>query len=134
MTSHGETLQDPDSTGAALPRILHVEDSPDMQSLTEFVLTDYELTTVDTFERGLAAARKGGFDLLILDHYLPDGNGIKLCSLIRTFDEKTPILFVTNAHEIGLAEITAVGATAIVRKMGSGFIDELLRVVRELTT
>ena len=104
-----------------------------MQSLTEFVLTEYEMTTVETFERGLQAARKGGFDLIILDHYLPDGNGIKLCSLIRTFDEKTPILFVTNAHEIGLEEIRAVGASAIVRKMGTGFIDKLLRSVRELT-
>jgi DNA-binding response OmpR family regulator len=133
MTSREEPPKETNSSGRTLPRILHVEDSPDMQSLTEFVLTDYDLTTVETFERGLEAARTGGFDLIILDHYLPDGNGIKLCSLIRTFDERTPILFVTNAHEIGLEEIRAVGASAIVRKMGSGFIDKLLRSVRELT-
>ena len=38
-------------------------------------------------------ARRGYFDLYILDNLLPDGSGVDLCRRIRGFDPHTPILF-----------------------------------------
>jgi DNA-binding response OmpR family regulator len=45
----------------------------------------------------LRIARQGGFDLYILDNWLPDNSGVELCRAIREFDAHTPILFYSAA-------------------------------------
>src|SRR5262245_7110721 len=73
--------------------ILLVEDNEDARGLTAFILNDYALSYARNFGEGLLLARRGYFDLYILDNWLPDGNGVELCRLIREFDPHTPILF-----------------------------------------
>jgi DNA-binding NtrC family response regulator len=48
-----------------------------------------------TAQGGLAAARAGGFDLVILDHMLPDGNGLDLISPIRALRPPPTVLMMT---------------------------------------
>ncbi len=78
-------------------RILFVEDDESSHELVALTLSEYKLTTVLNFSNGLSQARKQDFDLYILDNWLPDGNGIELCLLIREFDQQTPILFYSAA-------------------------------------
>lgn len=40
-----------------------------------------------------------GFELIILDVMLPDGNGLELCSFFRLSDVDVPILFLTACDE-----------------------------------
>jgi DNA-binding response OmpR family regulator len=70
-----------------------VEDHEDAWEIAAFVLEDYTLCYARDFDEGLQLARRGYFDLYILDNWLPDGNGIELCRRIREFDPNTPVLF-----------------------------------------
>ena len=78
-------------------RILLVEDEKDDWELVAFTLAEYKLTCARDFDEGLLAARRGYFDLYILDNWLPDGSGIGLCRAVREFDPHTPILFCSAA-------------------------------------
>jgi DNA-binding response OmpR family regulator len=50
-------------------RILLVEDEEDAKGLAELTLTEYALTYAHDFAEGLLAARRGYFDLYILDNW-----------------------------------------------------------------
>jgi len=84
-------------------RILLVEDEEDARELAALTLAEYTLIYARDFNDGLLAARRGYFDLYILDNWLPDGTGIGLCRAIREFDPHTPILFYSAAaYERGI--------------------------------
>jgi DNA-binding response OmpR family regulator len=78
-------------------RILLVEDYEDARDLAALTLSEYTLITARNFSEGLHLARRGYFDLYILDNWLPDRSGVELCRAIREFDPHTPILFYSAA-------------------------------------
>ena len=78
-------------------RILLVEDREDACEIAAYDLNEYALFYARDFDEGLLAARRGYFDLYILDSWLPDGSGVGLCHAIREFDPHTPILFHSAA-------------------------------------
>ena len=78
-------------------RILLVEDYEDSRELATHTLTEYTIASARNFNEGLRQARQGGFDLYILDNWLPDKSGVELCHAIREFDPQTPILFYSAA-------------------------------------
>jgi DNA-binding response OmpR family regulator len=90
-------------TGAAfkvLPnrkRILLVEDYEDERDLAALILAEYALVTARDFNEGLRLARRGGFDLYILDSWMPGKSGVELCRAIREFDPDTPVMFYSAA-------------------------------------
>jgi DNA-binding response OmpR family regulator len=98
-------------------RILLVEDQEDAWEIVELNLPEYKLTFARNFDEGLRLARRGYFDLYILDNWLPDGSGIGLCRLIREFDPHTPILFHSAAaYERDINEALRSGAQAYLIK------------------
>ena len=78
-------------------RILLVEDEEDAKELVAHTLPEYTLICARDFSEGLRLARRGYFDLYILDSWLPDASGVELCRFIREFDSHTPILFYSAA-------------------------------------
>ena len=80
-------------------RILYIEDHDDTREFVTLLLAQksYEVVTGSTIESGVALAGIGGFDLYLLDSWLPDGSGLDLCKRIRQFDTTTPILFYSAA-------------------------------------
>jgi len=74
-------------------RILLVEDQEDAWEIAAYNLGEHALFYARDFDEGLLAARRGYFDLYILDNWLPSGSGVEMCRLIREFDPHTPILF-----------------------------------------
>jgi DNA-binding response OmpR family regulator len=92
-------------------RILLVEDYEDSRDLAEHILTEYALTCARNFNEGLRLARQGGFDLYLLDNWLPDKSGVELCRAIREFDPHTPILFYSAAaYQRDIEEAIGAGA------------------------
>ena len=49
---------------------------------------------------GLAAAREGGFDVLVVDRMLPELNGTELVETLRKEGDDTPVLFLSALGEV----------------------------------
>jgi DNA-binding response OmpR family regulator len=113
-------------------RILFVEDHEDSWEIVSLNLAECAVVYARNFNEGLRLARRGYFDLYILDNWLPGGSGVELCRAIRDFDPHTPILFYSAAayaHDI--QEGLRAGAQAYLTKPVS--FDELTRAVARLT-
>jgi CheY-like chemotaxis protein len=82
-------------TNQAKPRILHVDDDPDIRLLISASLRDFGciVATAGTSAEALDLAKHLRFDLCILDVRLPDGSGIDLCQKIRVLQPKVPIVY-----------------------------------------
>ncbi len=81
-------------------RLLMIEDD---RALAEMVGTYLEragmtLDHRESAEAGLAAALGGGYDAVVLDLMLPDGDGLDLCRAIRARSD-VPILMLTARGE-----------------------------------
>ena len=114
-------------------RILMVEDHEDAWEIAALSLEEYTLIYARNFAEGLRLARRGYFDLYILDNWLPDGNGIELCRVIREFDPHTPILFYTAcAYPRDLQAAFSAGAQAYLAKPVR--FDDLTQAVAQLTS
>lgn len=78
-------------------KILCIEDDPDCCEILEIILGDeeFEVVTCASSRSGLKLAKQGGFSAIILDYRLAEINGVEICREIRTYDQKTPIIFYT---------------------------------------
>jgi DNA-binding response OmpR family regulator len=78
----------------------------------------YEVTTAGSVAEALLLTERGGFDLLLLDGWYPDGLGLDLCKQIRAFDARTPIFFLSGlAYQADIDKGLAAGAQAYFAKL-----------------
>lgn len=71
----------------------------------------YRATLVSTATEGLKHLLDRSFDIIILDNWLPDLDGIELCRQIREFNRLTPIIFF-SAAAMGSEDRAALAAGA----------------------
>ena len=106
-------------TSTARKRILCVEDDEDTREMMNALLDEYgyEPVIAATVPDALERARSGGLALCILDHWIPEGDGVDLCRQIRAFDSYTPILFYSGAGYVAdIQNGLAAGAQAYLVK------------------
>ena len=124
----------PDLRGEAMlaepPSVLLVEDHEDTRKMLEYLLEEwgYRATMVGTATEGLRQLLQHKFDIIILDNWLPDLDGIELCRQIRAMNFKTPIIFY-SAAAMGSEDREAIasGANAYIHKgSGPGFLREAM--------
>jgi CheY-like chemotaxis protein len=103
-----------------IPRILFVDDHEDTRFLISYLLGEwgYEVTVAKSVEDGLVLARRGNFDLYLLDSRFGDGSGTELCEGIREFDKTTPIVFYSGDHPSRLQKALECDAQGFVLKPG----------------
>lgn len=84
-------------------RILVVEDEPQLAAQVARALTrtNHTVETRADGEDGLAAARRGGFDLLVLDVNLPKVDGFTVLRRLREARNHTRVLMLTARGEVG---------------------------------
>ena len=84
-----------------IQRILCVEDHEDTRLMLTRLLEQegYYVITAEDATQGLALTQTWPFDLLILDIWLPDGDGLKLCRRVREFDPHTPVIIYSGAAQ-----------------------------------
>lgn len=115
------------------PRILHVDDDPDVRLLMAGSLQEfgYSVLTAGTVKEGLQLAEKTEFDLCILDVRLPDGTGIELCQKLRTLQPNVPIVYYTAyADDDSQQAALSVCGDAYLRKPAS--ITDWEKTIKEL--
>ena len=82
------------------PRILVIEDDPDICELLRLNLSDlnYLVDTRAEGESGYQTAAENPYDLIVLDLMLPGLNGLEICRRLRAMDNYTPILMLTSLN------------------------------------
>lgn len=116
-------------SGRARPKVLHVEDDPDIFQVVHQVAGD----VVDMVQAtNLAEARQMlaqcHYDLVILDLDLPDGSGKELLSLMKEALPPIPVL-VFSVHEIGLEDAKGVDAALVKSRSDNA---QLLATIKRL--
>ncbi|MBZ0258109.1 response regulator transcription factor [bacterium] len=102
-----------------MPRILIIEDEPDMrrglQDNLEF--ENYEVVTTANGVEGLRLAQKEDFDLILLDLMLPGMDGIDVCRHLKDGGSLTPIIMLTaRGSEADKIEGLEIGADDYITK------------------
>jgi CheY-like chemotaxis protein len=118
--------------GSIREQILCVEDEPDVCSMLQVLLPDFELISASTKAEAIQKAREQKFALIFMDYRLPDGTGEDACRMIRHFDQKTPILFITGVSTFTETKARSIGAQGTLKKASPTFIDELKNRTAEL--
>lgn len=115
----------------SIPHVLVVDDEDDIRVLIKEILSDegYEVTNAADAAEARAARQKSKFDLILLDIWMPDTDGI---SLLREWSEHAeldcPVVIMSGHGTVDTAvEATRLGAFDFVEKPLS--IAKLLRTV-----
>jgi CheY-like chemotaxis protein len=107
-------------TGYESHRILYVEDNEDMRRYVPHLLraAGYEVALAGNLVDGLRMAKTENYDLYLFDYHLPDGTGVELCRLIRTFDTSTPILIYSSVTDENMIRAAfSAGAEGCINKI-----------------
>lgn len=80
-------------------RILVADDSRDTIELLEISLktSGWQVFGAGTIAEAKSRIASESFDLIILDSWLPDGDGVDLCRELRSSQPQLPILFLSAA-------------------------------------
>jgi len=90
-----------DSTPLTMPRILIVEDNPDLAYglRTGLEIEGYDVQVAEDGETGLERARSWGPDLVMLDLMLPGMDGYRVLKTLREGGSDIPVLILTARGE-----------------------------------
>jgi DNA-binding NtrC family response regulator len=98
-------------------RILVVEDRASLRSMVARLLADHEVDTAADAESARARLAAGGYDLVVTDVRLPDGDGFELLREIRARHPRTEIILMTAFASVEAAvEAVKAGAYDYVAK------------------
>ena len=89
--------QIPMTEGDPIPKVLVVDDEPNIRELVQVALRFHgcTVTTGATGMDALALADVADPDLIVLDVMLPDIDGFEVCRRLRASDNDVPVIFLT---------------------------------------
>jgi len=98
------------------------------ETLRSILKKSYSPSMAESGRAGVAAVKKGNFDLVLLDLRMPDLDGIAALKEIKEIDPLLPVIIVTASKELKPAvEAMKAGAEDFITKPFE--VDELLAVV-----
>jgi two-component sensor histidine kinase len=110
-------------------RILYIDDDPGLARLVQRNLTQkgYEVITCNTGDEGMRLLREQRFDIVALDHHMPDREGLDILAEIRSTPDNPPVIYVTGSEDsrVAVAALKS-GAVDYVWKDIQGQFVELL--------
>jgi len=115
-------------------RILYVEDDAFVARMVKRRLEadDFDVTICDDGAEGLALAQQDNFDIILLDHMLPNMSGLDILRALKP--DETPVVMVSGSSELSVAvEAMRLGAADYVIKETDGsYLDLLPRTIKRV--
>ena len=118
-------------------KLLVVDDSPINRTVMEAALAvdGLETTCADSGSEALRLTKTGRFDLIFMDHMMPQPDGVETLRILRSdennFNRKTPVVVLTANDEKEMLDLyRRAGFSAYLKKPVSREI--LLKVIRYL--
>ena len=112
-------------------RVLCVDDDQDTCEMVSALLKliGCEVATAHSADEAEEMIRGGGFDLYLLDNWLPGGSGVELCRAIRASGDPAPVVFYSGAaYGSDRAEALEAGAQVYLVKPGdAGLLVETVK-------
>ncbi|MEN9245312.1 MAG: ATP-binding protein, partial [Thermostichales cyanobacterium SRBZ-1_bins_19] len=110
----------------ARPRILHIEDDPDIVKVVGLIVQDLaEVIPAPSMQAALQALQEQSFDLILLDWSLPDGSGLDLLTHLQ---QAVPVV-VFSASDVA-QEVGENVAAALIKSQTSN--QKLIETIRRL--
>ncbi|MBD3669594.1 MAG: response regulator [Gammaproteobacteria bacterium] len=117
------------STRSDLPRILHVEDDPDLVQVVQSMLQETaRVVAADSLVSARNSLDANEFDLILLDVNLPDGSGLELLEQLRRTDDTTPVV-IFSSEDVDQSTLEQVQAVLQKTRVDN---DRLLNTINEL--
>ena len=113
-------------------RVLFVDDDEDACEILSLLMSScgIDATCAQSAVEAWPLIRGKGFDLYVLDGWLPGIDGFEFCRQIREFDSDTPILFYSGAaYNADKQKGISAGANAYVTKPD---VDGLIKTIEDL--
>lgn len=112
------------------PRILHVEDDPDVIAVVAAILRPVaDMTQAASIAEARHLLEPDTFDLVILDMHLPDGSGVDILHLIRSSDRLSLPVVIFAANETNSDIASQVDAVLVKSRTSN---TDLLGIIQSL--
>jgi DNA-binding NtrC family response regulator len=105
-----------------MAHILVIDDDPAIRSVVTLLLqrSGHQIVAAENGRRGLRILENDDFDLLIIDIFMPEMDGLEAIRLVRQIKPAMPILVMSGGSQIGtpdyLSMATKLGAIESIRK------------------
>lgn len=91
----------------------------------------YKVSIAASGAAGLTRVAEGGIDVVVLDHHLPDQDGLHVLAAIRQLSEAPPVIYLTASAEasVAVAALRAGAADYVVKDVSGDFRTLLLHAL-----
>lgn len=107
-------------------RLLYIDDDEALARLVSKHLSrsGYTVEVATSGQEGLARLRKGNFDAVALDHYMPGQDGLETLRAIQGEPTPPPVVYVTGTEEgrVAVAALKAGAADYVIKDVGGEFL------------
>ena len=114
-------------------RILYIDDDPGMCRLVQKDLErqGYVVEIAKSGASGLERIAQGGIDVVALDHYMPNQDGMETLASIRNLAEPPPVIYVTAMQDgrLAVAALKAGAADYVAKGVEGEFLSLLQRAI-----
>ena len=118
-----------DTGGAARPSLLYIDDDEALCHLVQRGLSrrGFEVVTAGRGRDGVAAAAGRSFDVIAVDHYMPEMDGLETLAQLSAGNDPPPIIYVTGSDEVRIAigALKAGASDYVVKSGAEDFLDLL---------
>ncbi|MDB5714201.1 MAG: two-component system sensor histidine kinase/response regulator [Sphingomonadales bacterium] len=122
----------------ALPRILYIDDDDGLRALAKRSLSrrGFDVSLAASGSEGIAQATTEYFDVIAVDHYMPELDGLGTLALLRVLPDPAPVIYVTGSEEtaVAVAALKAGAIDYIVKTVGNDFFDLLASACNQAIT
>ena len=92
-----------------MPRVLVIDDQAHVRATISLTLqaNGFEVVAVDGARAGLRELKKSSFDLVIVDIYMPEMDGVKFIKTLRAVAPNLPVIAISGVF-VGASERTVL--------------------------